>query len=306
MRRCLNAIPPGNVATCGTIAKTLGDVRAARAIATWILDHPSTEGAHRIVRADGRPVLPGAEAFLLLDGVPLQGGRVPPARTVDTLPDVGFLRRLREEQIRLAQEVVERDDFEPFRTIGAVDVAYAGDLAYAAAVCLDVESLEIRETAVIRTLATFPYIPSYLAFREFSPIEAVLRRLEEPPSVLLVDGHGRLHPARFGLACLVGVRLKIPTVGIAKHLLVGRPQPGSRTAGGAASIEYAGTILGYAWVPPGATRPEYVSVGDRVSLESALAIVRRVTKSRQPEPMLLAVRLSKEGKKKGEEKVGRG
>ena len=306
IQRCLESIPSGKVATCGTIAEALGDVRSARAVAAWVSNHPSARGGHRVVRADGRPVLSDAHAALRGEGVRAVRGRVPLARQVVVLPDVGLLRRLREEQRRLAEEVQEEDDFEPLRTIGGVDVAYEGETAYAAAVRLDAGSLKPVETAVMKTAADFPYIPSYLAYRELAGIEAVLQKLAEPPSVLLVDGHGRLHPARFGLACFVGVRAEVPTIGVAKHPLVGRPLGGSLRPEGEVPIEWEGAIRGYAWVPPRATRPVYVSVGHRVSLDSALTIVRRITKSRQPEPILLADRLSKERKKKGEEKVRQG
>ena len=258
------------------------------------------------MRADGRPVLPDALAALRREGVRAVRGRVPLARQVEALPDQGILRTLREEQLRLAEQVVERDDFKPLSTVGGVDVAYEEETAYAAAVRVDAESLEPVEFASLETAADFPYIPSYLAYRELPVVEAVLRRLAEPPSVLLVDGHGRLHPARFGLACFVGVHAEIPTIGVAKHLLVGRPVRGSRGPDGEVPIEWEGAIRGYAWVPPHATRPVYVSVGHRVSLESAFAIIRRITRSRQPEPTLLADRLSKERKKKGEEKVRQG
>src|SRR5207253_5317343 len=77
----------------------------------------------------------------------------------------------------------------------------------------------------------FPYttlfrsIPTYLAYREFPGIGAAVRRLSTRPDLLMIDGHGRLHPALFGVACDVGVRLDLPTIGVAKHPLAGRVQP---------------------------------------------------------------------------------
>jgi deoxyinosine 3'endonuclease (endonuclease V) len=50
----------------------------------------------------------------------------------------------------------------------------------------------------------------------------------------------------------------------------------------------------------------YISVGHRVSLQGAFSIVKACTRDRLPVPMRIADRLSKEGKKKREEKVGRG
>ncbi len=39
------------------------------------------------------------------------------------------------------------------------------------------------------------------------------------PSVIIVDGHGRLHPDRYGSACLLGQQLSIPTIGVGKNIL---------------------------------------------------------------------------------------
>lgn len=71
---------------------------------------------------------------------------------------------------------------------------------------------------------TVPYIPTFLAFREIDPIERLVskQRQTDPnvtPTAILVDGNGVLHPRRAGIACFVGTRLAIPTIGIGKSLL---------------------------------------------------------------------------------------
>src|SRR2546423_14557994 len=89
--KCLAEIPVGQVATCGTVARALGDVRAARAVATWLVEHPGTPRGHRVVRADGRPVLPAAEKQLGREGFPMVGARVVESRIVPSLPDIECL-----------------------------------------------------------------------------------------------------------------------------------------------------------------------------------------------------------------------
>jgi deoxyinosine 3'endonuclease (endonuclease V) len=63
--------------------------------------------------------------------------------------------------------------------------------------------------------------------------------------VLLVDGHGRLHPARCGVACFVGVNLGVPTIGVAKNPLSGtmsrRPNRGESVP-----VRIGRETLGYA------------------------------------------------------------
>mmetsp|Transcript_16920 Transcript_16920/g.40969 ORF Transcript_16920/g.40969 Transcript_16920/m.40969 type:complete len:449 (+) Transcript_16920:52-1398(+) len=71
---------------------------------------------------------------------------------------------------------------------------------------------------------TVPYIPTFLAFREIDPIERLVNKQKRTnpdvtPHAILVDGNGVLHPRHAGIACFVGTRLSIPTIGIGKSLL---------------------------------------------------------------------------------------
>ena len=302
LAKCLEGIPRGRVATCGVVARALGDVRAARAVAQYLHDHPETETAYRVVRADGRPVLPEGVARLEAEGGLDAGGRVSPGRMFDAIPEVPLLCELREEQRRLARRVVERDGKGRIDRIGGADVSYSGDRAFAVAVTLDADSLEPLEIVVRQTSVDFPYIPTYLAFRELPAIRLAVEALKRRPDVLFVDGHGRLHPMGFGFACYAGVSLDIPTVGIAKHALVGRPEPPTPAARDVSPIRLDGRIQGFAWRPAESSRPIYVSVGHRVSLKTALALTRRATPRRYPEPLRIADRLSKEEKKKNAER----
>ncbi|MEK6986642.1 MAG: endonuclease V, partial [Candidatus Thermoplasmatota archaeon] len=292
----LRHIPEGSVATCGAIARALGDVRAARSVAAWILDHPDMPGAARVVRADVQPILRKLRA----------PAAARDAVVLDALPSVGLLEALRREQTRVAKRVSETDVVEEVHTVGAVDVAYEGDTAFAAAVRCDAESLHAEEIVVAELRVDFPYIPTYLAFREFPPIEAAVRRLQRRPDVLFIDGHGRLHPTLAGLACYAGVHLGMPTIGVAKHALVGRLRTSRRGRQGAVPIEFEGAVRGYSWTPPGSTRPVYVSVGHRIALETALDLVQRTTRRQYPEPLRIADRLSKEKKREKERKRGKG
>ncbi len=225
---------------------------------------------------------------------------------VEPLPAVPLLEELRAEQRRLASRVSEEDEPRAAGTYGGVDVSYRGDRAFSVAVSLDARTLEILEVSQCETEVDFPYIPTYLAFRELPAVRTAVEGLRERPDLLFVDGHGRLHPARFGFACFAGVELDIPTIGIAKHPLAGHPVPSEGPVLRATPIELEGEIRGFAWVPPGAARPFYVSVGHRISLKTALATSQRATRRRYPEPLLVADRQSKEGREKNREEGASG
>ncbi len=297
LRECLDQVGPGHVATCGAIATALGDIRAARSVATWLSAHPDTAGSHRVVRADGRPVLASASSELEREGIELERGRASPQRILGALEPVGLLTALREEQRMLSERVVEADMGVPFERIAGVDAGYDGDETYVVVICLDRNDLDPIDIAVVKRRAEFPYIPTYLAYREFPGIEAAVRRLDQRPDVLLVDGHGRLHPALFGIACYVGVRLDLPTIGVAKHPLVGRVTKRGHPPSGAMAIEFQGRVRGYAWTPPGRERPIFVSIGHRITLARALEVVRASTLQGHPEPLKLADRIGREMKR---------
>ncbi|MGI0149503.1 MAG: endonuclease V [Thermoplasmata archaeon] len=292
--RCLNQIPRGRVATCGAIARALGDGRAARAVATWITGHPETQRAHRVVRVDGRPLVDGAQDRLRRDGVSVVRGRVESPRILGSLREVELLRELREEQRRLAATVIERDEVGPIKVVAGVDVSYRDDEMCAAAASVAIDDLRCVEIVMARRRVHFPYIPTYLAYREFPGIQAAVRGLSTRPDVLMIDGHGRLHPALFGVACFAGVTLDMPTIGIAKNPLAGRRRMAGPRDHDATPLWIGDTIRGFAWLPPGRSRPIYVSVGHRISLQSALNLVRETTHRGYPEALRIADRVSRE------------
>ncbi len=298
LAECVQRIPAGRVATCGVVARALGDVRAARAVAEWVRDHPELDPSGQVVRADGRPVVRSQENGSLTRRDSTQNERVDPRRFVDHLESSPLLAEPRAQQRELETRVREVDDPGEARTFGGVDVAYVGQHAYTAAVLMDATSLELLEIREKEIEVDFPYIPSYLAFREFPAIQGAIASLREKPDVLFIDGHGRLHPALFGFACYVGVSLDVPTIGIAKHPLAGRPVPTRRAHGDAIPVEIQGEVRGFAWRPPGSPRAFYVSVGHRVSLLRALRLAQQATRNRYPEPLRVADRIAKEGKRK--------
>jgi deoxyribonuclease V len=201
-------------------------------------------------------------------------------------------------QKRFAPRIETVDRFDKIETIAGIDVAFpcGGKVTRAAIQALSYPALEPIETAVIEQETRFPYIPGLLSFREAPSVLAALAELKARPDLLMIDGHGLAHPRRFGIACHVGLLADIPAVGVAKSRLTGRHddpklRKGSRTAlvGGE---EVIGTVLR----TRNGVKPVYVSVGHRVSLETAVELTLAcATRYRLPEPTRLADKLSKTG-----------
>ena len=187
----------------------------------------------------------------------------------------------------IAKQVVDRDDFGEIKSICAVDVAYDDRYAYCSAVVLS-RSDEPIESASSTSRIDSPYIPGLLMLRESPPILLTLSKLRNDYDVLLVDGHGLLHPRRCGIASYLGVKLDKPTIGIAKSLLCGKVKRNG-------SVELDGEILGHAMGV--GKKSIYVSVGHRISLGTAISLVSELGKGATPEAMMQADANSKKEKK---------
>ncbi|MFQ6012321.1 MAG: endonuclease V [Thermoplasmata archaeon] len=289
----LAQVVPGRVTTFGALAGALGDVRASVPVFR-LLRRERPPGWHRVVRTDGSLAFPDATPSLAAEGVEIRGEAVCHFRRVlfQDFRTNRPLEALRREQRSLASQIVLEDRFEKPRTVAGFDVSYRGPDAYAAAVLLDWETLEVREEIGLTTAVDFPYISTYLAHREFEPVACCYARFTNTPSLLLVDGNGTLHPGRFGVACYVGLKLDRPTIGVAKSLLTGRPDREALAPGEATPVRLEGEALGYAF-RPGKGKPTYVSPGHRISGPTAMRFVRRLCRTRIPEPLRLADRAAR-------------
>jgi len=185
-------------------------------------------------------------------------------------------------------------------TVGGVDASYSRGRVYAAAVMLAFPDLTLVAQSWAMLPTAFPYVPGLLSFREAPAALAALARLSSLPDVLIVDGHGRAHPRRFGLACHLGVLLDLPVIGCAKSILVGDALPLGETRGCTARILDNGEVIGRVLRTRTGVKPVYISVGHRVDLESAVRLVLRCTTYyRLPEPLRRADQLAAQAKKTG-------
>lgn len=220
------------------------------------------------------------------------GPPLPPA-----LPDWnGDVAAARALQVELARRVVLADAFpRPPRTLAGFDVGFedGGATTRAAAVLLDADSLQPLEAHVARVPTRMPYIPGLLSFRELPALLDALARLSRTPDLVFVDGHGIAHPRRLGIAAHFGVATGLPSIGVAKRVLVGEHAEPGPVRGDAAPLLHRGEAIGVALRSKPRCRPLIVSPGHRVSLPGAVEqVLRCLTRYRLPEPTRLADRLA--------------
>lgn len=202
-----------------------------------------------------------------------------------------------QEELRRRLEMTDAVRPEEVRSVAGVDNTYvrsaAGTTAYAVVVALSFPDLEVVETAFAGRPIDFPYVPGLLSFREAPAVLDAFRTLGQEPDVVLFDGHGYAHPRRFGLASHLGVILDLPSIGCAKSRLVGRYEEPARAFGATAPLMEKGEQVGAVVRTRPSHAPLFVSVGHKVSLETAVQIVLACCREGRfmPEPTRLAHQL---------------
>ncbi len=189
-------------------------------------------------------------------------------------------------QEELAPRVITKDTIKKIQNVCAVDVSYKNKTAKAAAVIMDVKTLQVLEFKVSKSHVKAPYVPGLMMLRESGPVLSVLKLVKNKFDVLLVDGNGQLHPRRCGLACYLGIKLDMPTIGVAKSLLCGKMTGDSVRIDGKTLAKILEKRKG---------KRIFVSIGHKISLKSAVKLVNSLIREGEwlPESLRLADRYSK-------------
>ncbi|MGI8504855.1 MAG: deoxyribonuclease V [Hassallia sp.] len=199
-------------------------------------------------------------------------------------------------QEQLQAEVITEDKFkEPVQYVAGVDMGFEADgtISRAAVAVLSFPDLQVIETSLAYRPTSFPYIPGFLSFREIPAVLDALEKITTIPDIILCDGQGIAHPRRFGIACHLGVIMDIPTIGVAKSLLVGKHEIVPETKGSWQPLIHKGETIGAVLRSRPKVKPLYISSGHRVSLPTAIDYVLRCTpKYRLPETTRIADKLA--------------
>ena len=200
-------------------------------------------------------------------------------------------------QEELRKEVIKEDQFGSIRYVAGVDAGFEQQegqtIARAAVAVLTFPDLQLHEQAVVRRPTSFPYVPGLLSFREAPALIEALEQLTTLPDLLLCDGQGLAHPRRFGLACHLGVLTDIPAIGVAKTHFIGQYEEVAQERGAWQPLCEQEETIGAVLRTRSGVKPLYVSIGHRISLESAIRYVLACApRYRQPETTRQAHRLA--------------
>lgn len=295
--RLLRQVPRGRVTTYGSLAQALGAIEASRLVGQFMAQNPYAPQVpcHRVVLSDGKIGKYSSprgvkQKIELLAG---EGVRVMDGKVVD-FDNIIFrdfsgprpLAKLREYQLSLLPRLKLVDEREPYASLMAVDVAYTDEGAFAAGALYSLKENRPGPTVTVHVGIHFPYIPTFLGFRETPAIKAVIDSLTSRPGLLLIDGHGVMHPHGMGIASMAGIELDIPTIGVGKSLLTGKVADPPAKVGDLSDVLVGGKARGHALrISDAAKGVVYVSPGHLVSPERSVEIVGKLVEGGQVEPL---------------------
>jgi len=210
------------------------------------------------------------------------------------------LKELERIQLECAKRVIKKDVLTDVKTVGGIDVTFHKEnpnIAWACMVVVELPNLKPINYKVIKDKVNFPYIPTFLAFRELPIMLKLYQILDFKPDVVLIDGQGISHPRGCGIASQFGVEVDTVTIGVAKKKLCGEYTPPKNARGSFSYLIYNQEIVGAVLRTRDKVKPIYVSIGHKISLETAIELVLKTSIYRIPEPLRLAHNLLKKIRK---------
>ena len=221
LSKLINSIPYGKVTTFKILSEYLGDIYSIKFIINY---YKKLNGPWwRVVNSDGVINNKIQKELLKMEGIEIVNNKIANLEKYlfnNFNVKEKILKIYRKIQEELAKKIILEDNINDINLIGGVDLSYKDDIGYIVYVILD-KNLELINKYIFKEKVEFPYIPSFLAFREGEPIIKTFNKIKEKIDILFVNGHGISHPFKLGLASYVGIKLNIPTIGITKKLLSG-------------------------------------------------------------------------------------
>ena len=221
------------------------------------------------------------------------------------------LKNWENEQESLKSRLSQEDDplLQDIMYIGGMDISYDKfdkKIGISGLVVLDYKSLNIVYEDYELVKIEEPYVPGFLAFREVKHLEKLINKLKQNspqflPQVILLDGNGILHPKELGIACHLGVLTDTCTIGCSKSffcidglyrdLVDDMASDYLHKKGDSKElIGDSGRHWGYIFKSSEEEEKDYlvISMGNKITNQTSLKIVKKVCKSKIAEPIRLA------------------
>jgi deoxyribonuclease V len=188
----------------------------------------------------------------------------------------------------LSAFVITKDEVKKIEKIAGVGVVFSKDEDKISVACVNFSfpQLQILDEIVEKRNCDFPYTPGLFAFSVGPAILSVLDKIGKPDLVIF-PGRGVDHPRKLGLASHLGVLLDLPTIACSKRPLWKNHSDPSMERGAHVFIEDKnGKLMGAVVRTKYRVKPIYVTIGHKISLQTAIRIILECSKNyRIPEPL---------------------
>jgi len=215
------------------------------------------------------------------------------------------LEEIREYQKINSKKINITDQKYKIKTVTCMKIRYFNNLAYAGSLFYDIKKKLTINFEILKFKESFPYFPTILFLRDLKIYLNLAEQIKYPPDCYLINASGQLHPYLFGVASDFGLnlKLKVPVIGVTKKNLCRnviinnlKGLNGDKIAG---DVLFENKLAGKYLSHKNLKRGIYVSVGNNISLNSALNTILKMVKYRVPEPIrLISIELNKFIKKK--------
>ncbi|MCL4131050.1 UNVERIFIED_CONTAM: hypothetical protein GTU68_042133 [Idotea baltica] len=169
--------------------------------------------------------------------------------------------------------------FKVDSTILTLDVQYKDEFGYVGIDVLNWESND-HQVYISKELVTVDYEPGYFAFREGpilqNAVEKFIRSSGITPALLIIDGHGTAHPRKMGLASWLGIKMGIPSIGVAKESLLPIKYDLAEEALSTFDLIQNDEIVGTVLRTQTGIKPVFVSAGHLISQKESVNIIQQL------------------------------
>jgi deoxyribonuclease V len=184
------------------------------------------------------------------------------------------LKEIRNYQKKKAKDVHEIDVYKDIELVGIMKVKILDDFSYSGILVYNIKKKEIilNIFRIFKPIFT-NYFPSILFLNQTEIYLDLLSDLDLNPDCYVVNSSGKIHPYLYGCACDFGLKIETPVIGYTKTLLFGvlhdlKESPHSEIKG----VFTNNTLIGYAVPKPNSKKYFYISVGNNISLQTAVRL----------------------------------
>ncbi len=182
------------------------------------------------------------------------------------------LAEVREYQKKNAKKVHKIDIRKKYAIIGIMKLKFIDELSYSGILIYNIKENKTLLTKFKSYKPIFTrYFPSILFLNQTKIYLELINGLDLTPDCYILNSSGQIHPYLYGSACDFGLNVKVPVIGYTKKLLFGdlRIIEQFPDIKGVYSQE---TLIGYAIPKPYSKKFIYISIGNNISLVSALKL----------------------------------